>query len=291
MRNGTTVLVAVAVVAMGAQPASALTLTELWRASGFEGPESAVYDPASGALYVTNVAGDPATKDGRGFVSKVGLDGTVVAKEWVAGLDAPLGMDLADGKLYVADVDHVIVIDIASAAIEARISAAGAQFLNDVTVAPDGRVFVSDMMTDTIWLVADGTAEAWLQSDALNNPNGLRAEADRIVVGSWGRMKPDFSTEVPGHLLVVDYATKSVAPLGDTTPAGNLDGVEPDGQGGYIVTDWMAGAILHADAKGTTTLLVDLPQGAADHEVILDQNLVIVPMMLEGELVAFRIVR
>jgi hypothetical protein len=60
------------------------------------------------------------------------------------------------------------------------------------------------------------------------------------VVGSWGEMTDRFETEVPGHLKVVDFETMEVQSLGDGTPVGNLDRVEPDGPGNYLVSDWMA---------------------------------------------------
>ena len=48
------------------------------------------------------------------------------------------------------------------------------------------------------------------------------------------------STDVPGHLKAVDYKTKAITDLGDQ-PVGNLDGLESDGKGGYLATDWVEG--------------------------------------------------
>src|SRR6478672_8769038 len=67
---------------------------KLWEASGFKQPESVVFDRASGAIYVSNVNGDPMKKDGNGFISKLGPDGKVVTMEWVKGLDSPTGLAL-----------------------------------------------------------------------------------------------------------------------------------------------------------------------------------------------------
>jgi len=36
-------------------------------------------------------------------------------------------------------------------------------------------------------------------------------------------------------------------------PVGNLDGLEPDGQGGYLATDWFSGALYRLDADGKAT--------------------------------------
>jgi hypothetical protein len=102
-------------------------------------------------------------------------------------------------------------------------------------------------------------------------------------------MADDFSTKVPGHMKVVDVATKKVSDLGDRTPVGNLDGVEPDGKGGYTVTDWLNGAIFQVSADGKVTQLLDLNQGSADHEFIEKDRLVVLPMMMDGKVTAYRL--
>jgi hypothetical protein len=55
------------------------------------------------------------------------------------------------------------------------------------------------------------------------------------------------------------------------------------------VTDWMNGALFRISAEGEVEELLDLNQGSADHEVIEDRNLVIIPMMNDGTVVAYRL--
>jgi hypothetical protein len=102
-------------------------------------------------------------------------------------------------------------------------------------------------------------------------------------------MEADFSTKVPGHLSLVDVASRKISPLGDGSPLGNLDGVEPDGKGGYTVTDWVAGALYEVTPEGKATRLLDLAQGSADHGFIAQDRVVLVPMMMDGKLVAYRL--
>ncbi|HXG82113.1 MAG TPA: hypothetical protein VNJ05_09975, partial [Sphingomicrobium sp.] len=229
--------------------AGAAELKPVWEASGLKEPESAVYDPARDVIYVSNVNGEPAAKDGNGFIAKLSPKGEVVALEWVKGLDAPKGMALVGDTLYV-----------------------------------------SDMMANAIWVLEGGRFAEWLRDDALDHPNGLLAQDGRILVASWGRdIAADFSTKVPGHVKVVEVATKKIASLGAGTPLGNLDGIEPDGAGGYTVTDWLNGAIFHVSADGRATRLLDLNQGSADHAFIAKDRLVVLPMMLDGKVVAYRL--
>lgn len=260
-----------------------------WEASGFKNPESVVYDHAAGAIYVSNVDGEPMGKDGNGFVSKLGPDGQVVAIEWIKKLNAPKGLALAGGKLYVADIDELVAIDVAQGAITARYDVPDAKFLNDVTADAQGRVYVSDMVTNSIWALDGGKLSLWLHDDALDHPNGLLAEDEQIVVASWGTMDENAPTKVPGRMRVVDLGTKKVSDLGDSTLAGNLDGVVPDGKGGYFVTDWVNGGLFHVLAEGKATRLLPLKQGSADLGTGPAGSFVVVPMMMDGTVLAYRV--
>ena len=260
----------------------------VWQATGLDAPESAVLDEAAGVIYVSNVNGKPDALDGNGYIAKLSDKGKILDKHWVTGLNGPKGLALHDGKLYAADINKLVVVDTASGKVVATYDAPGAKFLNDVTAADDGRVFVSDMVNDQIWMLKGDLFEMWLQSPALENPNGLLAEPDRLVVAAWGKMKPDFSTDVPGHLKAVDYQTKAITDLGDQ-PIGNLDGLEPDGKGGYLATDWVKGALYRIDASGKAEMLMDLNHGSADLHYVPTQKLAIIPIMMDNAVVVYEI--
>ena len=78
-------------------------------------PESVYLDEGSGYLYVSQIDGQPGEKDGKGRISKLGLDGSVVTADWASGFNAPKGLRSFGGVLWVADIDEVIGIDIATA--------------------------------------------------------------------------------------------------------------------------------------------------------------------------------
>ena len=161
-------------------------LTKLWESKAdFKLPESVVFDKENNILYVSNMQGDPFSKDGNGFISKVDLDGNIVKLKWIEGLHAPKGLAISKGKLYVGDVDQLIEIDIKTGKISKKLDAAGASFLNDVTVDTYGNVYVSDTFTDTIYrLNKFGQLTTWLYSPKLEAPNGLHYEKGQIIVGS-----------------------------------------------------------------------------------------------------------
>lgn len=259
-----------------------------WELAGLESPESALPDAAAGVIYVSNLNGDATTKDGNGYISKVSLDGKLIAQKWVTGLDAPKGLALAAGKLYVSDIDKLIEIDVASGKIAAKYDAAGAKFLNDVAADASGNVYVSDMVTNTIWRLSGGKFENWLSGDALLNPNGLLVEGDHLIVAAWGKMTDGFATKVPGHLLAVSLADKSVKPLGNATPVGNLDGIESLDQETFLVSDWMSGKVYKIKRTGDAAEIMSLGNGAADLGYDPASKTAYIPLMKKGLLQAYR---
>src|SRR4051812_34109581 len=86
------------------------SLTKLWETDSLlKVPESVLFDAENHVLYASNIAGtDPWAKDGNGSVAKIGLDGKIIAVDWVTGLNAPKGIGIHNGKLYVADVTDVV---------------------------------------------------------------------------------------------------------------------------------------------------------------------------------------
>lgn len=261
--------------------------TKLWEATGLQNPESALPDTAAGVIYVSNVAGGPADKDGNGFISKLSLDGKVTAEKWVTGLDAPKGLALHNGKLFTADVDKLVEIDVATGTVTKH-EAAGAKILNDVAVDGEGQIYVTDWQGNAIWRLADGAFEKWLESPDLKNPNGIIVEGNKLIVAAWGPMQPDFSSKTPGNLLAVSLVDKTIANLGSGAPVGNLDGLEPFDADSYIVTDWIAGKVFQISRTGEAKVLLSLGQGTADLNFSPDSHTAIIPLMVENKVVAYK---
>jgi outer membrane protein assembly factor BamB len=261
----------------------------LWETKGLAQPESVVVDPATGAIYVSNIVGAVMQKDGNGFIAKLSGDGKVLTRQWVKGLDAPTGLALHDRTLYVADVDELVEINAASGEIIKRYPANGATFLNDVAVDADGTVYVSDTPTNTIWRLKDGSFEPWLANDKLNGPNGLLVQGDTLIVASLGRIPSVGQKQELAGLSQISLKDQSVSPIGNGQPIGNLYGLELLQPGVYLVTDWAAGALYRVDAKGKAERLIDLNQGSADLTYLPDKKIVLIPMMLDNSLVAYRL--
>ncbi|TPL45382.1 ATP/GTP-binding protein [Mesorhizobium sp. B2-4-6] len=264
---------------------SAAQAGELWRATGFQQPESALVDAAHNRMVVSNIAGNPGDADGNGYLSLLSMDGKVIARHWVDGMDAPKGMAIASGRLYAADITKVRVVDLASGRLVETIDVPGAVFLNDMTQDSAGKVYVSDMLADTIYRIDGDRPELFVKDALLASPNGVFADGGRLIVASWGKgiNKTDFSTAEPGGLLSVDLATKKVAPLPGAQEFADLDGVLAIGDTIYA-TAYLTGTLYSYKPGGAPEAVARFKPGSAD--IGTDGKRIFVPLMGEGEVVA-----
>ncbi|MBL9211769.1 MAG: SMP-30/gluconolactonase/LRE family protein [Opitutaceae bacterium] len=238
-------------------------------------PESVRFDPVARVLYVANIDGkEPWTKDGAGSIGKVGLDGKVIAAEWVKGLEAPKGMALHQGRLYVADIDRMVVIDTAKGAIVQTIAVPGSQRLNDVTVDQAGVVYVSDMGGLKIYAIKNGQPSVFLEG--FKRPNGVLAHGDDFYVLDAGALLK-FGKDKQ-RTTVVDGMDAST------------DGIEHIQGNEFIVSCW-AGAVYHVKG-GEKTLLLDTREGkvnSADIGYDAKNRVVYVPTFFVNTVVAYQL--
>jgi len=264
---------------------SAAQAGELWRATGFEQPEWALVDAAHNRIIVSNIVGNPGDADGNGYLSLLSMDGKVIARHWVEGMDAPKGMAISGGRLYAADITKVRVVDLASGKLVETIDVPGAVFLNDMTADSAGKVYVSDMLADTIYRIDGDRPELFVKDALLASPNGVFADGGRLIVASWGKgiNKTDFSTAEPGGLLSVDLASKKVTSLPGAEKFADLDGVIAIGDTIYA-TAYMTGTLYSYKPGGAPTAVAHFKPGSAD--IGTDGQKILVPLMGEGEVAA-----
>ncbi len=267
--------------------ARAVPVTAGWTATdGISAPESAYVDPGSGFIFTSQVVGMPDARDGNGRIAKLNGDGTVIAADWVTGLNAPKGLRSQEGTLWVADLDEVIGVEIATGKVTAHVKLDGSMLPNDVACGADGTVYISDTFGSKIYAVKDGKASVFAEGESLEYPNGLLVEGDRLIVGGWGKPEADFSTKVPGRLFALDLKTKQKT-LITPNPFANIDGLESDGRGGYIVSDFTAGKILHVTAGGDSILVRQFAQGTADIGFLPASKIIIVPHMNDSKVATY----
>jgi hypothetical protein len=220
------------------------SLIKKWETDSiFKVPESVLVDSKSHTLFVSNIEGkDPWGPDGFGSIAKMNDDGTSINLSWVKGLNAPKGMAMFNGKLYVADLNQVIVIHIKSATISEKITIPEAIGLNDITIDTKGTVYVSDTKGKKIFSLQNSIATIFL--DSLSRPNGLLMHKGSFYFlndGGFYKMKADKSVE-----LIVNGME------------GGTDGIVNVGANNFIISTW-AGQVFYVNALlRTKKVLIDI---------------------------------
>jgi sugar lactone lactonase YvrE len=191
-------------------------------------------------------------------------------------------MGLYRGKLYVTDVYRLVEINTATGQVEKTYDAIDQKnaFLNDVTVAKDGTVYVSDSRFDKIYRLKDGKWEVLISGEQLNKPNGVLADGkESILVGS----------TKTGALRRLDLATLKMTTIADGMAA--TDGIVTDGKSGYFVSDWN-GQVFFVDKNGVKESLLDTRTGkinSADIEYVKSRKLILVPTFFKNTVVAYHV--
>ncbi|MBO3760096.1 SMP-30/gluconolactonase/LRE family protein [Ciceribacter sp. L1K22] len=217
---------------------------------GFKNPESILID--NGRRFVSNIglSLDPVAHDGDGFISALDADGRIVNLHAFppadAKLDAPKGMAVLDGRLYVADIDRIVGFDLLTGkqVLTATVPGNEPSLLNDVA-ARDGKLIVSDTFRGTVYRVDPASGVFTIFADGIAGANGLVWDEKnaRVLVVSVG------AAFEGGDLYEID-ATGSVRKL-DAGPHGILDGIVLTDTGSIIVSDWRG---LGPSIAGTLTL-------------------------------------
>ena len=188
---------------------------------GFRFAESISYDEERD-LYVIPSAGiaqDVVPNDG--YVSLINPDGTAHTLKWIGvnrnglTLNHPLGSDIANGRLYLADIDTIRWFDLKTGAPMGSVQVPGVLRFNDLEAAADGTVYATqtgDTNIDT-WriykITPQGESSVLVQGAPLNRPNGVAFDpAGNVVVVHIG--SNDVHTYSPaGRLLKTEQAVDS----------------------------------------------------------------------------------
>ena len=240
-------------------------------------PESVLYNKKENVLYVSNINGIPTDKDGNGFISKMSTEGIILNLKWINGLNAPKGMGIYNGKLYVSDIDQLIEIDIQQGKISKKYEGKKALFLNDIAIDKNGSVYVSDMKSNVIYLLKDGIFDIWLEIGNLFQPNGLLIDNNNLLVGCMN------------YVVAVDLQTKHVRTF--ITETGSIDGLVKNGKEQYIISDWTGNVYLinKTDPK-LKILSTEIEKiNAADMEYIKSKKLLLIPTFNDNRVEAYEV--
>jgi hypothetical protein len=260
--------------AWGAQSWAQYKATSEQVVGGWVNPESVGCDAKNKVLYVGNFGSpkfDPALKDGMGYISKVGLDGKVIEKQWlpVAGaekLNKPKGIWVRGDRLWVTDIDAVWIFDTKTKKGR-KFALPGVTFANDPAVA-GGTLYISDNRNDELVKVEpadflNAKAEPKMTrifKGAGVNPNGIYPLRDGMLL-----MVGSISPKEPRAIYALGVSGQ-IKKLSD--PIGRLDGAYEMADGSLLVTDWDSGSLFQRSDDGQRRKLSDGMKGPADFCVL-----------------------
>jgi sugar lactone lactonase YvrE len=185
--------------------------------------ESCSYDPTRNVIVVPNRGVAQNVQTNNGWISFINHDGSVHTARWVGiqnpgdqrstmkpalVLNEPLGSDIANGVLYLADrdggtspTDPVVSVirkfDMKTGMPAGEVKVEKSNGFNDIEVADDGTIYATqtgaggqnpDATTWQVWKIApSGTASIFIQGAPLRQPNGIAFdEKGNIVVVNIG---------------------------------------------------------------------------------------------------------
>ena len=207
--------------------------------------ESCSYDPARGVIVVPNRGVAQNVQTNNAWVSFINHDGSVHTARWIGiqtpeqraamkpplVLNEPLGSDIANGQLYVADRDGgtsptdpaISVIrrfNMQTGLPAGEIRVERSTGFNDIEVADDGTIYATqtgtggqnpDPMTWQVWkITSNGTASIFVQGAPLRQPNGIAFDPQ-------------------GNIVVINIGNEEVLTF---SPAGQLVRTEKAAQAG-----------------------------------------------------------
>ena len=179
--------------------------------------ESCSYDPSRDLIVVPNRGVPQTVQVNNAWVSFINHDGSVHTARWIGVqnapdrasltpplvLNEPLGSDIANGMLYVADRDggttatepSVAVIrrfDMKTGAPAGEFRVEKSAWFNDIEVADDGTIYATqtgdrganpDPTTWQVWKITpQGASSIFVQGAPLRQPNGIAIDSQGNIV-------------------------------------------------------------------------------------------------------------
>lgn len=276
---------------------SALTVVnlpaqEVKKTTGFHHIESVATDGKF--LYVADIGAalKPTAIDGDGRIAKLDRKGKILEANFVKEpLNAPKGLAVYKDILFANDINRVVAINLENGNKLYEINFGEVtNFLNDIAIWDKNTLYVSATDTNKLYKV-DLTSKSFTEvilNTTISGINGLYCseKSNKLYVNGFG--SDNQPNGVFGCINLKDNSFEQI-----TTVTGYYDGIFVKNDILYV-SNWMAfekkGFLLSIDINSHKISRLNLPEliaGPADF--ILENNQLIIPAMLSGELLFFPI--
>ena len=270
----------------GPSAVASYTIDKLWEADGFSEPESVFTFGDHEWLYVSN----PNQPD-PGFISRVSKDGRIDSLRWVDKLNRPTGMAEFNGNLYVVDLDRVHEINLEDGSISKTLMSTTGKSLNDIAITSDGKMYVSDVESGSIYTNEEDSLVRWdkLPAGVIPNPNAMLATPEALYIGNVGEDMAKLGPGAFGGIYRVSYSTGAVEEIPNTSPIGTWDGLVVLDDG-FLASSTATGEIWHF-SNGEKSKVSQLERGGADFGFDASKNTIYVPFVFGTKVIAYQIKR
>lgn len=236
-------------------------------------PESVVYDKKRAVLYYSNFDPKGSKKNyPSGYISKVDMEGNIVESMFIDSLNSPTGICLQNDVLYITERDGLSCYSISSKKLIGKYAYPhGMKFANDIAVAEDGNVYITNTDTKSgivdIYILQNNHIEPWLSSEQLSQLNGILYDNGYLIVGNSGK----------NLLQKINIETKEIQTI-TCLGSGVIDGIQKDENGNYLVSLWR-GELLRITESGDVACLLrsDNTFNIADFEYVSEREELIIP--------------
>jgi len=241
--------------------------------------------------FISNIQGHPLDRDDNGFISRLHADGTLEAR-FIDGaspevtLHAPKGLVVHEGLLYVTDIDRVRLFDATTGKPSGEHLLPGATFGNDLALAADGGLYVSDSGldrdfhstgTDAVYTIRKGKVKVLLRDRKLAGPNGLLADEGGVWVVGFGGNELSFITDKGQRERV------------QSLPQGSLDGLQRTRDGVFLISSWESGSVFAGKPGGEFVELLTGLTSPADLGYDAQTHTVWVPLFQKDQVLSQRL--
>jgi DNA-binding beta-propeller fold protein YncE len=254
-------LLVLAITALISPAASAFTAT------GFSNPYGVTVDTEKNYIYVSNVNGNANARNDSGFVSRLKGDGSVDKIRFIDGaspaitLNAPKGIAVAGGRIYIADIEKLRAFDQATGKFlfDVNFGDLPVQHFYGIAVGPDKSLYVADGPANVIYRVdvqKQHEVTVFISDADLGQPHGIVWFPGRQVfaIAGWSSGK------------VTAYDQAGTAQIFPAILLRTLEGITADNAGNMYVASSGLGAIYRIAANFSLESFwpsVNAPMGVA----------------------------